>query len=156
MPHHVASIGVGAPVVAILVPFGFFCMVAAIVIVPLILRHRQRMAAIAKGVPLAAIAWGIHGELKPPEAHLKRGLILSFVGGGILVFFGISILSGLRAFGNDPIIMLIGIILLAIGIAELIYYRLTKHKAAAPTEKETANDAEKKTPQIDADKDKNL
>lgn len=133
----------------------FWLVVAAIVIVPVILRHRQRMAAIAKGVPHEALAMptkGIRRKPKPPQAHLRRGLILSFVGGVILVFFSISILTGFGHFGNEPIIILGGIILLAIGLAELTYYGLTRPKAAPPTEKETADDAEKKTPQIDADK----
>ena len=148
-----------------LVGIVFWLVVAAIVIVPVILRHRQRMAAIAKGVPLAPIAWGIHGELKASQAHLRRGLILALLGGGILVFFSISIPTGFTG-ANEPIqiIIFVGVILLAIGIAEIIYYRLTRPKAAPPTEKETPpsagrrlvasgdDDAEKKTPQIDADK----
>ena len=145
--------------VAIVVGFFIFCLVPAVVIVRLILRHRQRMAMIEKGIA---------PQPKTPQAHLKRGLILAFLGGGILVFFGISILTGFGHFGNEPIIILGGVIFLAIGLAELLYYRLTRPKAAPPTEKESPpsagrrlvapgdDDAEKKTPQIDADKDKNL
>jgi hypothetical protein len=215
-------------VLVVLLYFGVFCMVAAIVIVPLKLRHRQRMAMIEKGIvpgtkaPEAhlrrglllcfiggglfagILLWadflehvigiqavlGLYPSLvclgigiaeiiyyrmtrpkaavpKPPLGHLRRGLILSFVGGGILVFFGISIPIGFTG-ANEPIqiIILVGIILLAIGIAELIYYRLTKSKATPPAEKETPpsagrrlvasgdDDADKKTPQIDAEKRK--
>lgn len=106
----------------------FWLVVAAIVIVPVILRHRQRMAKIEKG--------NVPGT-KPPQAHLKRGLILSLLGGGILVFFGISIPTGFTG-ANEPIqiIIFVGVILLAIGIAELLYYGLTRPKAAPPNVRE--------------------
>lgn len=122
---------------------GLLCVVAGVVVI-VILRHRQRMAMIEKG---------IMPEPKKPEAHLRRGLILSFIGGGILAFFSIAIPIGF-VFPNEPMQMLAfgGVILLAIGIAEIVYYGLTRSKAAPPTEKETADDAEKKTPQIDVDK----
>lgn len=110
--------------------FGFlvFSIVAAIVIVALVLHHRQRMAIIEKAI-----------MPKPPEMHLRRGLILAFLGGGILAFFSIAIFTGFHfPYETNQAVVFVGIILLAIGIAEIMYYRLTRPKAAPPTEKETA------------------
>jgi len=109
--------------VAIVCWLGFFCLVAAIVIVRSILRHRERMAMIEKGIA---------PQPKTPQAHLKRGLTLSLLGTGILVCF--VILRQGMPLGEGA--LLIGIILLPIGIAELVYYRLTRPKAAPPAEEE--------------------
>ena len=72
--------------VAIVVGFFIFWMVAAIPIIfliLLILRHRQRMAMIEKGIA---------PQPKPPQAHLKRGLILSFTGGSLILAWVIWLL----------------------------------------------------------------
>ena len=107
---------------------GLFCMVAAVVIIRSILRHRQRMAMIEKGIV---------PEAKTPQAHLRRGILMCFIGGSIMVIvFAVVIL--LRTF-SVPVVLLyfllaitVAFVYLGIGIAELIYYRISRPKPAVP------------------------
>lgn len=96
--------------------------------------HKERMAAIERGMELPALPEAFYGPLdrnKRPR-HLLTGMIWLFV--GISLFLALDAVAGedLRFFGLIPA---------GVGLAFLIYYFIEgKHEAAAFRAKEAARD----------------
>ena len=122
-------IAVSIPVVAII--FG-----VAVAIVSIVAAHRQRMqrAELRHRERIAAIEKGLELPADPPEIdtsparrprHLLRGLILVFVGSALTAAF-------YQTHGSDfP--YLYGLIPVAAGIAYLIYYFIEgRHEVSRP------------------------
>jgi hypothetical protein len=96
------------------------------------LYHAQRMAAIEKGVELPPLPPEVFEGFKPssftPQSplqnlrHLRRGLMLLFIGG--ILFVAIYASDGLEDAWW-------GLIPAAIGLADLFYYALAGRKLAA-------------------------
>jgi len=60
-----------------------FCGPLVVAVFILVFHHRQRMAMIEKGIA---------PQPKPPQAHLRRGLLLSFIGGSLILAWVIWLL----------------------------------------------------------------
>ena len=98
--------------VEILVPLGFFTMVTLIVIFTARYRHRERLEMIKSGMnPAAAVA------PVPGRGALVWGLLLTF--GGVGHGLGVLLLS-LSSGALVPVFVLV-----PVGLALLLYYRLT-------------------------------
>jgi hypothetical protein len=97
--------------------------------------HKERMAAIERGMDLPALPEAFYGPLdrnKRPR-HLLTGMIWFFI--GIALFLALGAVAGedVRFFGLIPT---------GVGLAFLIYYFIEgKHEVAAFKEKEAARDA---------------
>jgi hypothetical protein len=90
--------------------------------------HRERMAAIERGMELAPLPEGFFMGLekkKRPGTSLLAGLIWLFVGIGFFVALGAVASEGVRYFALIP-----G----GIGLAFLIYYMVEGRKEAATNE----------------------
>lgn len=91
------------------------------------LHHRERLAALERGLPVPEIPEGLLGgaEAPPhPTDTLRRGLIWLFV--GIALFFAIQ-----QVAGADKACL--GLIPAAVGLANLIYYALVGRKLPNPS-----------------------
>lgn len=97
----------------LLVPLGFFAMIAALVLGPSYMRYRRDLAMIQQGlVPTAAEPAVAHG----PRAHrLERALTLTGI--------GLALTIGLGFTGLGPQ-LLGGLIPLFIGLSRLLAYLL--------------------------------
>jgi len=97
--------------------------------------HKERMAAIERGMELPALPESFYGSLdrnKRPR-HLLTGMVWLFI--GIALFLALGAVAGedVRFFGLIPA---------GVGLAFLIYYFIEgKHEAAAFRAKEAARDA---------------
>ena len=97
--------------------------------------HKERMAAIERGMELPALPDAYYGPLdrnKRPR-HLLTGMVWLFI--GIALFLALGAVAGedVRFFGLIPA---------GVGLAFLIYYFIEgKHEAAAFRAKEAARDA---------------
>lgn len=98
------------------------------------LHHKERLAAIEKGVELPPIPVELVGAApKGRPRYLLRGLVWLFVGLGILIA-----LSGVTSPGREKVWML-GFIPTGVGLAYLIYYfvegkRVQEQEAQAEAE----------------------
>jgi hypothetical protein len=101
----------------VLVPLGFFAMVTLIVVFIVRYRNQERMEIIKNGmVPFPAI---------PGKGPLMWGLLLTFVG----VAFSVAVMT----LGIEKEALMAGAIACSMGIALLLYYKLTipdREKAA--------------------------
>lgn len=92
--------------------------------------HRERLAAIERGMELPALPESFYQSIKPARrsSYLLPGLIWLFVGIGIFVALG-------AIAGED--VRYLGLIPAGVGLAFLIYYfvegRKQPHGAQAPT-----------------------
>lgn len=92
--------------------------------------HRERLAAIERGMELPALPESFYQSIKPARrsSYLLPGLIWLFVGIGIFVALG-------AIAGED--VRYLGLIPAGVGLAFLIYYfvegRKRPHGAQAPT-----------------------
>jgi hypothetical protein len=97
--------------------------------------HKERMAAIERGMELSALPEAFYGPLdrnKRPR-HLLTGMVWLFI--GIALFLALGAVAGedVRFFGLIPA---------GVGLAFLIYYFIEgRHEAAAFRAKEAARDA---------------
>ncbi|MBL9169879.1 MAG: hypothetical protein JNN07_19235 [Verrucomicrobiales bacterium] len=101
--------------------------------------HQERVAAIDKGLDLPPWPEGLfrNHEVTPhPRRYLRRGLIWVFVG----ISLGISIYYGGK---GSPQRAIFGLIPFAIGLANLIYYRMEGRNETADWEKERAKEERK-------------
>lgn len=121
-------------IVALLIPIVAILAAAAILIVGLKLRarrrellHKERLAAIEKGIelPQALLA---ESEAVGPNACLLRGLIWLFTGVAIVVFF----LAVGSAEGNRHALAAsaLGLVPVGVGLAYLVIYRKTRSEQA--------------------------
>jgi sorbitol-specific phosphotransferase system component IIBC len=69
----------------VLVVFIVFAAVAGALIVYLIVRHKERLAMIEKGVSLADLQGDLRARPLYPLANLKWGLLAGFVGVGLFI-----------------------------------------------------------------------
>ena len=85
--------------------------------------HRERMAAIERGMELPALPESFYRSLKPARrsTYLLPGLIWLFVGIGIMVALGAV---------ADEDVALLGLIPAGVGLAFLIYYFVEGRKLA--------------------------
>ena len=91
-------------------------------------RHRERMAAIEKGIELPPDANDPEAQLELAKAlrkprYLLRGLVLTGIGGALLASW-----SG----PSDDVIRSLGWVVTAIGVATLLYYAVEGRKEKAP------------------------
>ncbi len=91
-------------------------------------RHRERMAAIEKGIELPPDANDPEAQLELAKAmrkprYLLRGLVLTGIGGALLASW-----SG----PSDHAILSLAWVVTAIGIATLLYYAVEGRKEKAP------------------------
>jgi hypothetical protein len=91
-------------------------------------RHRERMAAIEKGIELPPDASDPEAQLELAKAmrkprYLLRGLVLTAIGGALLASW-----SG----PADDVIRSLGWVVTAIGIATLVYYAVEGRKEKTP------------------------
>jgi hypothetical protein len=91
-------------------------------------RHRERMAAIEKGIELPADANDPEAQLELAKAmrkprYLLRGLVLTAIGGALVTSW-----SG----PSDNVILSLGWVVTAIGVATLIYYAVEGRKEKPP------------------------
>lgn len=121
------------PLLIPLVAIAFGCTIAIVAIITghrrkkhlFALYHEERMAALNKGMeppalPDALLLDDYRTRYRSPEACLRRGLIW--------VLLGISIYYAVRV-NEGPERALYGLILVAIGLANLIYYFVVRRKA---------------------------
>ena len=88
------------------------------------LHHRERLAAIDKGMeppPLPSGLFGDEAKTKGPPNHLLSGLIWLGVGGGMWIAGGV-IEDEFRALGFIPLL---------VGVAYLLYYAIEGRKVRA-------------------------
>lgn len=91
-------------------------------------RHRERMAAIEKGIELPPDANDPEAQLELAKAmrkprYLLRGLVLTGIGGALLTSW-----SG----PSDDVIRSLAWVVTAIGVATLMYYAFEGRKEKAP------------------------
>jgi hypothetical protein len=91
-------------------------------------RHRERMAAIEKGVELPPDANDPEAQLELAKAMRKprfllRGFVLVGIGGALIATW-----PG----GDEHVMHTIGWVVLAIGIAQLLYYAIEGRKERGP------------------------
>jgi hypothetical protein len=86
--------------------------------------HKERMAAIERGIEPPALPESFYLAGKPPRrsGHLLSGLIWLFVGIGLFLALGAVAGEDVRLFGLIPI---------GVGAAFLIYYAIEGRKLAA-------------------------
>jgi hypothetical protein len=94
----------------VLVPLGFFAMIAAIVLVSARYRNRERMELIKNGMA--------HFPVVPGRGALLWGLVLTLVGLGYAL--------GVLALGIDAKALMGAAVAVPAGIALLLYHRATK------------------------------
>lgn len=92
-------------------------------------RHRERMAAIEKGIELPPDANDPEAQLELAKAMRKprfllRGLIFTAIGGALVASWSND---------GDNVIMRIGWVAVAIGVAQLLYYAIEGRKERGPT-----------------------
>ena len=87
-------------------------------------RHKERMAAIEKGVDLPPEPLPQPGQMPPRSRYLLRGLI--WLGIGLAITFGVHGLLHVPPIGG------VGWIPVAVGAAYLIFYFVEGRKAPAP------------------------
>ncbi len=123
---------------AILIPIVAIVMGCAIPIVAIVmdvlrkrslfeLHHRERLAALERGLPVPPLPEGLLGSdhaPRHPTDTLRRGLIWLFV--GIALYFALPPLAG-----HDK--AYIGFIPAAIGLANLLYYAIAGRKLPVPS-----------------------
>jgi hypothetical protein len=83
--------------------------------------HKERIAAIEKGMDIP-MPPDITKTIKPPETYLRRGLQLSLLGLALCIALYYSSWHGISWVWGIPI--------LAIGLANLIYYAVAKPKTS--------------------------
>ncbi|MEY2920453.1 MAG: hypothetical protein RL261_1758 [Pseudomonadota bacterium] len=97
--------------------------------------HKERMAAIERGMDLPALPEAFYGPLdrnKRPR-HLLTGMIWFFIGVALFLALGAVAGEGVRFFGLIPA---------GVGLAFLIYYFIEgRHEVEAFKAKEAARDA---------------
>lgn len=91
-------------------------------------RHRERMAAIEKGVELPPDANDPEAQLELAKAmrkprYMLRGFVLIGIGGALIATW-----PG----GDDHVMRTFGWIALAIGVAQLLYYAIEGRKERGP------------------------
>ncbi len=91
-------------------------------------RHRERMAAIEKGVELPPDANDPEAQLELAKAMRKprfllRGFVLVGIGGALIAFW-----HG----GGEHTIRSLGWVVLAVGVAQLLYYAIEGRKERGP------------------------
>ena len=91
-------------------------------------RHRERMAAIEKGVELPPDANDPEAQLELAKAMRKprfmlRGFVLVGIGGALIATW-----PG----GDEHVMHTIGWVVLAIGVAQLLYYAIEGRKERGP------------------------
>jgi hypothetical protein len=91
-------------------------------------RHRERMAAIEKGIELPSDANDPEAQLELAKAlrkprYLLRGLVLTAIGGALVTSW-----SG----PSDNVILSLGWVVTAIGVATLVYYVVEGRKEKPP------------------------
>ena len=125
-----AVIGVFIPIVAIVAGIG--CAIVAMLTVHrqrlqrVELRHRERLAAIEKGLELPP---------DPPEVEPSRNDDSRFLRHGlVLLALGITVTAAMMQLPQANVPYLFGLVPAAIGVAYLIYYaiRTFRAKSAAP------------------------
>lgn len=86
--------------------------------------HKERMAAIERGMDIPALPESFYLSLKPQRrsSYLLPGLVWLFVGIGLFVAFGAVAGEDVRYFGLIPI---------GVGLALLIYYFVEGKKLQA-------------------------
>lgn len=91
-------------------------------------RHRERMAAIEKGIELPPDANDPEAQLEMAKAMRKprfllRGFVLVGIGGALIATW-----PG----GDDHVMRTVGWVALAIGVAQLLYYAIEGRKEREP------------------------
>lgn len=109
--------------IPIVISVTFFAAVAVPIYEQIRSRHRERMALIEKGIVTEDVKYLYSSSSTiNPYSYLKWGLILVFVGIGILMGF-----LNLYIFGQDPAIIF-ALIPIGAGVALLIFYRIALKK----------------------------
>lgn len=122
--------------VGILVPLAFFGVVAAVLLKHFETRHKEQMAMIEKGINPADFKSSPPFRLGQGNvlSNLKWGLLLVFVGAGLLVGSQVRNIFGLGFVNEEPAVF--GTVLIAGGIALIIFYLIAAKKLKEKKEDE--------------------
>ena len=111
MPHEVA------------VPVMFFLVVGAIILIWLIVKHRERMTMVEKGLSTEEIKAMYARDVKrDPLSSLKWGIL--FVLGGVAVMLGNFLV---QRYDVEPGII-IGMVTLFVGVGLVVFYTIAAKK----------------------------
>jgi Na+/melibiose symporter-like transporter len=107
----------------VMIPITMFMSVAAILIIWLVTRHRERVSMIEKGLTSEEIKAMYHREIKrDPLASLKWGLM--FLLAGVAILLG----NYLHVQFNVEEGAIIGLVLLFVGIGLVLFYSIASKK----------------------------
>ncbi|MBA4312574.1 MAG: hypothetical protein C0417_08080 [Chlorobiaceae bacterium] len=111
----------------VLIPITMFLTTAAVLIIWLVTRHRERVSMIEKGLTSDEIKAMFQREIKrDPFTSLKWGLMA--------LLAGVAILLGnyLRAVYNVDEGVILGLVTLFVGIALVLFYTIAVKKINSP------------------------
>ncbi len=126
-------IGLASVVMALAIPIIVIIAVAIRKIRVSQMLHQERMAAIEKGLPLPSSQdYALASQKTVPtfRESLRRGLLWSFVGLGLLVSAWAFAVSGIQH--HREILLAGGIISACVGAAHLIFYFIEDRKPDGP------------------------
>ncbi len=107
----------------VLIPITMFLSVAAVFIIWIVTRHRERVTMIEKGLTNDEIKAMYHREIKrDPLASLKWGIL--FVLAGVAIVLG----NFLHAQYNTDEGVIIGLLCLFVGIGLVLFYSIASKK----------------------------
>jgi hypothetical protein len=126
--------------IALLIPFAAIAAGTVIGIVAILARirrrdmmHRERMAAIDKGINPPPLPEAVIEQkfIAAPERYLRRALVLLFLGSAWMLIFRDS--HGGNWEGDDHWqVGRWGMLAVAVGLADLIFYFIAKNKIGQP------------------------
>lgn len=107
----------------VMVPITFFMSIAAIFVIAIITRHRERISMIEKGLTSEEIKAMYHRDIKrDPFASLKWGLMFVLAGAAILLG------NYLHVQFNVEEGAIIGLVILFVGIALVLFYSIASKR----------------------------
>jgi len=107
-----------------LIPIVLFLSIAAVLIVWVTTRHRERVAMVEKGLTGEEIKAMYAREIKrDPLRSLKWGMLFTFAGAAIVIG---TILNNYLHVDEDGIV--VGLVAVSLGVALLLYYSIASKK----------------------------
>ncbi len=109
----------------VIVPIMFFLFLGAVILVALLVRHRERMAMVERGLNSDEIKAMYTRQLqRDPLASLKWGIILVMAGTAILLGNYLHQTYGMEEGA------IVGLVALLVGVGLVLFYAITGRKAA--------------------------